>query len=304
MQDETTVDRAAGQEADTVEAVVETDDAIAESADMVVETDKAAEGSSSEAEATDAEESESREKTSGELLKTILWALVIALVIRISLFQPFSIPSGSMKPTLLVGDYLFVSKYSYGYSRYSMPWGPRIFDGRIWSAPVTRGDVAVFKYPADNRTDYIKRIIGLPGDRIQVTNGHLIINGTPVQREFVSIDIDVRFNGNGRRDNVKTKAFRETLPNGVTYLTFDQTSHGGADNTRVFIVPPRHYFAMGDNRDNSQDSRAPNVGFVPEENLVGKAQLIFFSLGENARFWQLWKWPISLRYDRFMQGVD
>jgi signal peptidase I len=237
----------------------------------------------------------------GEVVKVLVQALLLALVVRTFLFQPFNIPSGSMKDTLLVGDYLFVSKYAYGYSRFSLPFGLHLFDGRVWSAPPKRGDVVVFKLPRDDSTDYIKRVIGLPGDRIQVTDGVLYINGTPVKRERVSDYVTT--DAGGRTVNVPR--YRETLPEGVSYDTLDLTPNGMEDNTQVFEVPPDHYFMMGDNRDNSTDSRVPptsgGVGYVPFENLVGRAEIIFFSVDEGARAWQVWNWPWTVRWDRIFK---
>jgi signal peptidase I len=246
----------------------------------------------------------SREKSGGgigETVKIVIQALLLALVVRTLLFQPFNIPSGSMKETLLVGDYLFVSKYSYGYSRYSLPYGLPLFTGRIWSAPPERGDIAVFKLPRDNSTDYIKRVIGLPGDRIQMRDGLLFINDEPVKREkmadWVTRD---RFGSETR-----VPRFRETLPNGVSYETLDLDPNGFEDNTEVYEVPPGHYFMMGDNRDNSTDSRVPptsgGVGYVPFDNFVGRAEIIFFSVEEGERAWEFWKWPWTVRWDRLLK---
>ncbi|MHA1553943.1 MAG: signal peptidase I [Alphaproteobacteria bacterium] len=232
----------------------------------------------------------------GETVKIIVQALLLALVVRTLFFQPFNIPSGSMKSTLLVGDYLFVSKYAYGYSRFSMPLSPNLFGGRIWSAEPVRGDIVVFKLPRDDSTDFIKRVLGLPGDRLQMIDGVLHINGEAVKREPVK-----NFEENGR----STAAFRETLPNGVSYLTLDLTPNGLEDNTQVFEVPPGHYFMMGDNRDNSTDSRVPptrgGVGFVPFENLVGRAEIIFFSVEEGESVLAFWKWPWTVRSDRLFK---
>lgn len=232
-----------------------------------------------------------------EVFKTVVYALLIAGVIRSFIFQPFNIPSGSMEATLLVGDYLFVSKYSYGYSRASFPFGIIPMTGRIWSAPPERGDIVVFKTPQDNRTDFIKRLIGLPGDRIQMQYGTLYINGKAIPKVPVEPFVE-----NVAGYETRTSRFRETLPNGVSYDVLDREPAGNLDTTDVFTVPEGHYFMMGDNRDNSLDSRVPadndGVGFVPFENLVGKAQIIFFSHNSSARIWELWKWPFAIRYER------
>ena len=231
--------------------------------------------------------------------RVVLHALLIALVIRTLLFQPFNIPSGSMKATLLIGDYLFVSKYSYGYSHYSLPLSPSLFSGRIFGSAPERGDVVVFRLPKDDSTDYIKRVIGLPGDRIKVLDGLLYINGTPVKRERVEDFIDDENGGSER-----VRRWRETLPNGVTYQTLDLQDNGFLDNTQEYLVPPGHYFMMGDNRDNSTDSRVlAAVGYVPFENLVGKAQIIFFSIGDGEPAWHIWSWPWSVRWSRLFTIV-
>ena len=241
----------------------------------------------------------SRKKTGGigETVKTIVYAVLIALVVRTVAFEPFNIPSKSMVPTLLVGDYLFVSKYSYGYSRHSLPLSPHLFDGRVMEKTPKRDDVAVFKLPTDNRTDYIKRIIGLPGDHIQVVHRVLYINGRPVERKQIADYTD----RDPRGDSQIYNQFVETLPNSRTHLILEHPgSEGQADNTPEYVVPAHHYFMMGDNRDNSQDSRYLNaVGYVPAENLVGRAEIIFFSTDGTAALWELWKWPWAIRWDRF-----
>ncbi len=230
----------------------------------------------------------------GETFSVLVQALLLAVVIRTVFFQPFSIPSGSMRPTLLEGDYLFVTKWAYGYSRHSMPFSPNLFSGRIFGSEPERGDVAVFKLPSNTAVDYIKRIIGLPGDRIQVVAGQLMINGEAVKREKIG-QID---NPDITEGNRPVDVYRETLPNGVTYDTLDIDPHSIGDDTREFTVPPGHYFAMGDNRDNSSDSRF-GVGFVPAENLVGRANYIFFSIAGGASPLEIWRWPSEIRLDRF-----
>ena len=236
----------------------------------------------------------------GETVKVIIQALLIALVFRTFFYHPFNIPSGSMIPTLLVGDYLFVSKFSYGYSRFSFPIELPFLDGRYWADVPERGDIAVFRLPRETGTDYIKRVIGLPGDKIQMNDGVLSINGKAVRRERVADYIGE--NAFGARSG--TKRYKETLPNGVSYFTLDLNDNGARDTTGVYEVPPDHYFMMGDNRDNSTDSRyLQNVGFVPAENLVGRAEVIFFSVNEEAAAWEFWRWPWTLRFDRFFSGL-
>lgn len=252
--------------------------------------------------------STSRKSSGGvvDFIKTIVWAVLIAIGIRTVAFEPFNIPSGSMIPSLLIGDYLFVSKYSYGYSRFSLPgWltDVDIFGERIFFRPPDRGDVAVFKLPRDSKTDYIKRIIGLPGDRIQVKGGVLHINGEPVKRERIEDWVDRDGTAAGR-----VAQFIETLPNGRKHRIIEFTDRGEYDDTPVYVVPAGKYFAMGDNRDNSLDSRVPEnrngVGFVPAENLVGRAEFLFFSTNGSARFWEVWKWPTAIRYGRLFNGIE
>ena len=244
-------------------------------------------------------------KSSGglaETIKTIVYAVVIAVTVRTVAFEPFNIPSGSMIPTLLVGDYLFVSKYSYGYSQYSLPLSPPLFSGRILSHEPQRGDVIVFKLPRDTRVDYIKRLIGLPGDRIQVIHGVLNINGKPVERQQID-DYVERDNQGGVRRVVR---YMETLPNGRKHPIIEALGdEGPADNTPEYVVPAGHYFMMGDNRDNSQDSRfLSEVGYVPGENLVGRAEFIFFSADGSAALWEVWKWPWAIRWERFLSLIN
>ena len=245
-----------------------------------------------------ADKSQKKSGGLGETVSVIVQALLLALVIRTFLFQPFSIPSGSMRPTLLEGDYLFVTKWAYGYSRHSLPFSPDLFSGRIFGSAPERGDVVVFKFPPNPSLDYIKRVIGLPGDRVQMRNGELFINGEVVPREKVG-EID---NPDITEVDRPVEVYRETLPNGVSYDTLDLTPNSIGDNTREFTVPEGHYFMMGDNRDNSTDSRS-NVGFVPEENLVGRANIIFFSIADGASPLELWRWPSSMRPSRIFDMV-
>jgi len=235
----------------------------------------------------------------GETLSVVVQALILALIIRTFLFQPFSIPSGSMRPTLLEGDYLFVSKFAYGYSHFSLPFSPDLFSGRIWASEPKRGDIVVFKLPSDTSVDYIKRVVGLPGDRIQMRQGVLYINDVPVKREKVG-EIN---NPDITEQNRPVDVYRETLPNGVSYDTLDLSPNSIGDDTRVFEVPAGHYFMMGDNRDNSLDSRF-TVGYVPFENLVGRANIIFFSIAEGASPLELWRWPTDVRLNRLLMSVN
>ena len=255
----------------------------------------------------------------GETIRTVVYAVLIALVVRTFAIEPFNIPSGSMIPTLLVGDYLFVSKYSYGYSKHSFPFSMGLFPGRIFGSPPERGDVAVFKYPGDqgqgvNRTDYIKRIVGMPGDRIQVTNGVLQINGTAVPRLRIG-DYVRGTNGHYQKGTL----YSEQLPNGRRYTVLEYNDNGPSDNTPEFLVPAGNYFVMGDNRDDSLDSRTrlmlrdfsgstrdrDQLGwYVPSENLVGRAEFIFFSHDPGVAGWlEPWKWPQAIRFNRFFMAI-
>ena len=253
---------------------------------------------------TDANANAKDKESSGFLdtVRVIVHALILAFIVRIFFYQPFNIPSGSMIPTLLVGDYLFVSKFSYGYSKYSLPWSPNLFEGRILASEPKRGDVVVFKLPSDNETDYIKRLVGLPGDRIQMMRGVLNINGTPVERRRIE-DFVLREDGRERR----VPRYVETLPGGVNFDTLDLVQGSDADDTAVFEVPAGHYFMMGDNRDNSTDSRffgGRGVGFVPRDNLIGRAEIIFFSIDDTASLFRPWNWPLEIRWGRFLDLID
>ena len=248
---------------------------------------------------TDTEKTE--RSGTAETVRIVVHALILALIVRVFFFQPFNIPSGSMIPTLLVGDYLFVSKFSYGYSNHSFPFSPDIISDRLIASPPKRGDVAVFKLPRDNSTDYIKRVIGLPKDKIQVVKGVIHINGAPIQRERIDDFVTRDSFGNMRR----VARYKETLPNGVSYQTLDLVENGFGDNTKVYTVPEGNYFMMGDNRDNSTDSRVESaVGFVPAKNFIGRAEIIFFSAGSEAPLWQFWQWPSVIRWSRFFELVD
>jgi signal peptidase I len=236
-----------------------------------------------------------------ELVKTAAIAFVLAMVLRSLAFEPFSIPSGSMIPSLLVGDYLFVSKYSYGYSRYSFPGAFVYFPNRLFFKAPERGDVAVFKKPNEESIDYIKRIIGLPNDTVQVIDGVLYINDTPVKRSLIA-DYQARepFGNMGLYH-----LYEETLPNGKTHKIIEKSDEEALDNTPRYTVPLGHYFVMGDNRDGSQDSRVMDkVGFVPEENLVGRAEVLFFSIEEGYRGWHFWAWPWSVRFGRLFNLIQ
>ena len=227
--------------------------------------------------------------------KTIIYAVVIAMVVRTFFYEPFNIPSGSMKPTLLIGDYLFVSKFSYGYSRYSLGFGLDVplFNGRVLGGEPERGDVAVFRKPTETSIDFIKRVVGLPGDTIH-------INGLAVEHEPAAPFLDATCTG-GRELAVEA----ETLPNGVSHPILGSDTSHPFDNTPIYTVPEGHYFMMGDNRDRSNDSRAfADVGFVPAENLIGRAEFLFFSTDGCGGLLEPWTWPSSIRWGRLFQPVE
>lgn len=237
-------------------------------------------------------------------VKSLVYAILLAILIRTVWLQPFHIPSGSMIPTLLIGDNLFVSKTAYGFSRYSIPFGGDInyFSGRIWSANPKLGEVAVFRSVIEPDTDFIKRVIGTPGDRIQMKEGILHINDVPCPiepaGEFTTVNDDGTI--------LKAPQYTETLPNGLKHLIIKQFTFGSGhyDNTPVYTVPEGHFFMMGDNRDGSNDSRAQEVvGYIPLENFVGRASFIFFSTGGKTALWEVWKWPFTAHYSRIGQGI-
>ena len=235
-----------------------------------------------------------------ENIKTLFYALIIAIIIRSLFFQPFYIPSSSMEPNLLIGDRLFVSKYTYGYSRHSLPFSPKIFDNRIFEKTPQRGDVIVFKTPADNRTDYIKRLIGIPGDTIQIIDQDLYLNNIKIKKRKILNSTII----NCGEKAVDVNFFMETLPNGKSYIA-TYSKGGTMINSDKYTVPENHYFFMGDNRDCSRDSRfLSSVGYVNFDNLVGKARLIFFSNDKkNGSFFKFWKWDKSLRFERFFKKI-
>jgi signal peptidase I len=256
-----------------------------------------------------------------EIVKTLLWAAVIAIVIRTFAYEPFNIPSGSMVPTLLEGDYLFVSKMAYGYSKFSFPGGLVPVEGRIWEGAPTRGEVVVFRPTREPETDFIKRVIGLPGDRIQVREGRLYVNDVLVERQRIEDYVD-----SDAPEKRPAAQYLETLPGGVVHRIIESAEDaGGYDNTPVYVVPADHYFMMGDNRDGSNDSRAYNtvdelcstgtidqsnrdclgtVGFVPKENLIGPAKILFWSYGSSFRWYNPITWVTALRFDRLLNVIE
>lgn len=244
---------------------------------------------------------EQKESSIIEFFRSLGFAIFFAVSMHTFLYKPFNIPSGSMKPTLLIGDFLFVSKFSYGYSHYALPFSPPLFKGRFFWQEPKRGDVFVFRGPFDPDTDYIKRVVGLPGDRLQMKDGILYINdeACPLERieDFNDIDED-------RGEPVVVQQYIETLPNGIKHriLKYDPFGEGHFDNTQVYVVPEGHYFGMGDNRNRSGDSRSLNsMGYIPAEHIIGRAEIIFFST--TARLWEIWKWLTSIRYGRFLNLI-
>lgn len=230
-------------------------------------------------------------------LMGLFWAFLIALAIRSVIFEPYHIPSSSMVPTLLIGDYLFVSKYDYGYSRHAFPLSlPLVPRGRLFGREAQRGDVVIFKTPTDNSTDYIKRIVGLPGDRIQVSGGRLFINDQPTERRLLGEEEWRTETGLHRY-----RRYLETLPNGVSHHIYELSDTMMLDDTQTFLIPQGYYFMMGDNRDNSSDSRV--FGPVPAENLKGKARFIFYSNNGSGWFLEFWKWNGMLRFERFFTEI-
>ncbi len=244
---------------------------------------------------------EKKTESTWEMIKSFAFAILIALVFRSLAYEPFHIPSGSMLSTLYEGDYIFVSKFSYGYTRYSFPFSFKFFEGRTSDARPARGDVVVFRLPSDTSIDYIKRVIGLPGDRIQMQHGRLYINGTAVE---ITRDGEVTLHSSQTNDLRPFPRYIETLPNGKKHIILDEIYEGPADNTAVYIVPAGHYFMMGDNRDNSQDSRYQSVvGYVPEENIIGRAELVLLSFNTDASFFKPSSWGQLFRGDRWLLSI-
>lgn len=235
-----------------------------------------------------------------ELVKTLFYAGSIAVLFRSFLFEPFNIPSGSMIPSLLVGDYLFVSKYSYGYSRYSFPFGFIPLNDRFFFDEPKRGDVIVFRKPGEEHIDYIKRLIGLPGDTVQVLNGRLYVNDKIIIRKKTNLGKITKADGS----SLELKEYKEIINNIKNYKIIEASDKDFFDNTIKFSVPKNKYFFMGDNRDNSKDSRTSEVGFVPKINLIGKAQYIFFSHNGSARFYEFWKWHELIRFSRIGKRIE
>ncbi len=233
-----------------------------------------------------------------DTVKTLVYAILIAVLIRTFWVEPFKIPSGSMYPTLYVGDFLFVSKYTYGYSKHSFPFSMPLFEGRIWADEPKQGDVVIFKYPQDNSTDFIKRVIGLPGDKIKLEKGRLFINGQQLPREELEDFVVRDAKGNAERYH----QYIETLPNGVKHKILEVSDNEMEDNVEELVVPEGHYFMMGDNRDRSDDSRV-SVGFVPFENLVGRARFLFFSQNPEYDWYKPWIWPKKIRWKRLFNTI-
>lgn len=237
----------------------------------------------------------------GEFAKTAIIAVLLALIIRTFLYEPFNIPSGSMLPTLLVGDYLFVSKPAYGYSESSFPFGLAKFEGRVMAEKPKRGDVVVFKLPTNPSVDYIKRLVALPGETVQMMRGRLYINGELVEREPVGL---VQSDKNTDLKTRPVMEYIETLPGGIMHRIYEESDNGELDDTEEFKVPENHYFMMGDNRDNSMDSRVQSlVGFVPFDNLVGRAEILFFSVEEEAQIFNPLSWPGTMRFYRIFNKI-
>ncbi len=233
-----------------------------------------------------------------ENIRTLIYAILIAFFIRTFILQPFTIPSGSMLPNLLVGDYLFVSKYSYGYSRYSLPFSPNIIKDRIFVRLPERGDVVVFRLPNDTNVDYIKRVIGLPGDEIQIINGLIYINDEEVS--VTNYNDDYKYFTQYNKNTLKNE-----ILDGKSHLILDLETESLGDNTGIYRVPNDHYFMMGDNRDNSLDSRfIDQVGYVPFENFVGRAEFLFFSSDKSVPLWKIWNWHKKFRFDRIAKKIN
>lgn len=242
-----------------------------------------------------------QKETVGEVARTAMIAVLLALIVRTFLFEPFNIPSTSMVPNLLVGDYLFISKYKYGYSRYSFPFNIGGFEGRINASEPNQGDVVVFKLPTNTNIDYIKRVVGMPGDTLQMINGRLYINDEIVPREAIGMKEYPKENGMTE----KVMEYIETLPSGTKHTIFEESDNAMLDNTEKYKVPEGHYFVMGDNRDNSQDSRVlSHVGYVPFDNLEGRAEFLFFSTDGSARIFEFWKWPMAIRFERILDTIE